>query len=171
MLRRRRNHFTRQGRCDTSSNMALGGHCAADAAQQLLEQAVDDRVQLMGQGELVHQSDSVRLCGGEYLGGQHVAPRVPLAHRAHQVRQDGRGGKADLDLRQAELGVLGGDRDVAGGDQPYARRRPRRARGDRGLAHGIDAMEQAAHLLGVADVVGGCPGAHAPRPGQVAARA
>ena len=79
----------------------------------------------------VHEADALRLARAQALARQHVAARLLLAHRAHEVRADHRGHEADAHLGQAELGSLGGDHEVAGRHEAHAAR-------ERGAVHARD---------------------------------
>ena len=70
--------------------------------------------------DVVDEPDAQRLGGGEALGGQEVAPRLPRADRLDHVRADGRRDQPELRLGQRERRLLRGDRDVAAGDEAHA---------------------------------------------------
>ena len=58
--------------------------------------------------------------GAEPLGGQEPAPRLARADRAHDEGRDHGRHDAEPHLAGRELRPLGGDGDVAGGDQADA---------------------------------------------------
>ncbi len=68
----------------------------------------------------MREAEAMRFPRRKTLAGKHVAARLLFADRAHDVRADHRGHQADPHLGQAELGLLGRDHQVAGGNQAHA---------------------------------------------------
>src|SRR5258706_410999 len=88
-------------------------------------------VELGQRHALVHEAEALRLRRAQAFARQHVAPRLRLAERARDVRADHRGHQADSHFGQAELGLLGGDDQVARRNEPHAAR-------ERGALHARD---------------------------------
>ncbi|KAG0762508.1 hypothetical protein G6F22_018622 [Rhizopus arrhizus] len=70
--------------------------------------------QLVGGDHARHQAGALRFFGAHHAGGQRQVHGLGLAHGARQtLRAAGARDHAQLDLRLAELGGVGGDDDVA----------------------------------------------------------
>src|SRR5712692_8022304 len=55
------------------------------ALDELAQDRVHGRIQLLGLRELLHESDAIGLRRGETLGGEEIAVRGALAHRGEDV--------------------------------------------------------------------------------------
>ena len=122
---------------------------AADASHTRVERVapeLDDRRRLrrerrrqfvgggveFGRGnDPVHEADALGFGGVDAAAGQHQLERLLRRHRAHERHRDHVRPQADVDLRRAELRVVGGDHEVA-------RQREAEATGQRVAAHPRD---------------------------------
>ena len=82
--------------------------------QELVDDALAGRFQLGERHDLVHQADAVRLLGVEAFAGQRVAAHLAQADGVVELRDDDGAGDADAHLGDREVGIVGGDHDVAG---------------------------------------------------------
>src|SRR2546422_8194461 len=92
------------------------------ALDELAQDRVHRRIQLLGPRELLHESDAIGLRRGETLGREEIPLRGALAHRGEDVGTDSRGGQSEAHFGHAEFGIGGGDGDIAGGGEPHASR-------------------------------------------------
>jgi len=97
---------------------------------------------------------------------------MALAHGGDHIGADGGCGQSELDLRQAKLGFLRRQRDVAGGDQAHAagKGRPVHARDGRLFRH-VDGVEHGGQRQGVGVVLPQAVAGHLFHPVQVGAGA
>ena len=90
--------------------------------RRALEHVASDRQRALecrsARHDFVDQADPARLVRGNALGRQHQPHRLLHRHLARQALQRAAAERRESDpwLRQRELGVLRGDREVAGGD-------------------------------------------------------
>ena len=120
----------------------------------------------------MHQADAIGLCRRKAFGGEQVAAGVALADGGHHVGADHGGQQSQLDFGEREQRVVGGHRDVAGGDQtdPGAVGRPLHARDGR-LGKLVQGRHQARQLARVVQIFLRRTGRRAPYPVEVGASA
>src|SRR2546425_12217785 len=92
----------------------------ASASKEVLDDFFNARIERVGGDTRGQEADAAGLGGVEHLGGEEIAPRGALAHRAHHVRPDRRRRAAELRLREAEPRLPPADRDVPGRPPPRA---------------------------------------------------
>ena len=89
------------------------------------------------------ETDPLRLCCINPTPGEHELERLLRRHRPHQRHRDHVRPQADVDLRRAELRVVGGDDEVARQRQAHAAgQRVAEHPGDRRLAQRVQVEEQ-----------------------------
>src|SRR2546427_11004680 len=89
---------------------------------QVLNEFLNARIELVGGDTRGQEADAAGLGGVEHLGGEEIAPRGALAHRAHHVGADRRRREAALPLREAELRPRRAEGAVPGGHPPPSAR-------------------------------------------------
>src|SRR5215813_6393776 len=70
--------------------------------------------------DLMHQTNALRLLGAESLARQGVAAQLSHRDGIAQLRDDDGSRQSPAHLRDREQGIVGGDHDIAGGNDASA---------------------------------------------------
>ncbi len=129
-------------------------------------------VELFGERDLVNEAELAGMSDGNNFRGEEIAARLTRADRALDVGADDRRREADLHLAEAEARRIGGENDIAAGDEPDAAAigRAMDAR-DRRLGQSVERAHQFGEQESVALIGLGRLGRDTPHPVDVAARA
>ena len=116
------------------------------------------------------EADPARLLGAEALAGKKIAARLARADGAHDKGRDHGRDDAEADLGRAETRRVGGDGDVAGGDEAGpAAQRGAVDHGDRRLGQLVERAQHRLETAGVLEVLGLAIARHAAHPVEIGA--
>ena len=118
--------------------------------------------------DLVHEADAARLARVEALAGERVASQLADTNGIGKLRDDDAGHQAPARFRDGEDRVVGGDGDVAGGDEAGAAAEASALdQRDGGDGEPLESAGGVRGQPGDAEVLGGGGGGHFVAPAQV----